>query len=201
MKRNDIVAKLRSYSPTDSLGEDNILLSKGSSAPLAEAAVLVPLIDREEGLTILLTRRTDHLRDHAGQISFPGGRKDKSDENAIATALREAEEEIGLNRDHVEVVTELAPYTTGTGFIVTPIVALIHPSARFLPDPFEVAEIFEVPLSFLLAPESRQRVSRLIADQVRLFYAFTWQRYYIWGATAGMLVNLLDRLTQNKETS
>lgn len=204
MKRHEIVDKLRMRPLVRSIFNNLEVLNldgeKRDIASLTEAAVLVPLVERERGLNVLLTKRTDHLHDHAGQISFPGGRKDETDLDAIATALREAEEEIGLKRDHVEIVAELDPYIIGTGFIVTPVVGLIDPKASFSPDPFEVAEIFEVPLSFLLEPDSRQKVSRMMADQLRLFYAFSWQHYYIWGATAGMLVNLIDILTVKRDS-
>ena len=120
------------------------------------ASVLVPLILRDEGLTVLLTQRTDHLNDHPGQISFPGGRAEPDDANATATALREAHEEIGLHARHIDVLGELPTYTTGTGFIVTPVVALIEPPFTIEADPFEVAEVFEVPLAFLMAPANHR---------------------------------------------
>ena len=115
------------------------------------ASVLVPLVLRDE-ITVLLTQRTDHLNDHPGQISFPGGRAEKSDANAVATALREAHEEIGLEAAEIEVLGSLPTYTTSTGFIVTPVVALVQPGAVLKLDPFEVAEVFEVPLSWLMDP-------------------------------------------------
>lgn len=162
--------------------------------PLTPAAVLVPLVERMQGLTVLLTRRTAHLQDHAGQISFPGGRAEPGDRDALATALREAEEEVGLPRTFVTPVGRLDTYITRTGFEVTPIVGLVASPPALAPDPFEVAEVFEVPLSFIIDPASRQRHSRLYAGQTRYFYVFPWRGYYIWGATAGMLVNLADLL-------
>jgi len=162
--------------------------------PLTRAAVLVPLVERAEGLTVLLTRRTDHLQDHAGQISFPGGRVEPGDADALATALREAEEEIGLARALVTPVGRLDTYVTRTGFEVTPVVGLVAPPPSLAPDPCEVAEVFEVPLAFILDPASRRRHSRLYAGKIRYFYVFPWRDYYIWGATAGMLVNLADLL-------
>ncbi len=159
------------------------------------ASVLVPLVQRAE-VTVLLTRRTDHLADHPGQISFPGGRAEPQDADAIATALREAEEEIGLHARHVDVLGSLSHYTTGTGFIVTPVVALIEPPFRVEPDPFEVAEVFEVPLAFLMSPVHHRRHAVQANGALREFFSMPWQsatdpaqRYFIWGATAAMLRN------------
>jgi 8-oxo-dGTP pyrophosphatase MutT (NUDIX family) len=158
------------------------------------AAVLVPLIDHQEGASVLLTRRTHDLATHAGQIAFPGGRIDAGDESPVAAALREAEEEIGLSPPAVDVVGALAPYRTGTGYLITPVVGLIAPSARFVANPAEVAEIFQVPLSFVIDRNNRQRHSRQWQGQSRHFHALPYGDYYIWGATAGMLVNLADLL-------
>jgi 8-oxo-dGTP pyrophosphatase MutT (NUDIX family) len=166
--------------------------------PLTRAAVLVPLVDRQDGLTVLLTKRTDHLHDHAGQISFPGGRIDAADADAVAAALREAEEEVGLPRERVEVIGRLDTYITRTGFEVTPVIGLVDPPTAFAPDPFEVAEVFEVPLSFIAARDSAQRHSRQFQGKTRYFYVFPWQSYFIWGATAGMLVNLADILRESR---
>jgi 8-oxo-dGTP pyrophosphatase MutT (NUDIX family) len=159
------------------------------------ASVLVPLVQREE-VTVLLTRRADHLTDHPGQISFPGGRAEPQDVDAIATALRETEEEIGLNARHIDVLGSLPQYTTGSGFVVTPVVALIEPPFAVEPDPFEVAEVFEVPLAFLMAPAHHRRHAVEAGGAMREFFSMPWhnaseprQRYFIWGATAGMLRN------------
>jgi 8-oxo-dGTP pyrophosphatase MutT (NUDIX family) len=157
------------------------------------ASVLVPLVQRDD-VTVLLTQRTDHLTDHPGQISFPGGRAEPDDADAIATALREAEEEIGLHARHIEVLGSLPTYTTGTGFIVTPVVALIEPPFSVQPDPVEVAEIFEVPLAFLMSPANHQRHGVDVAGTRREFLSMPWRaederRYFIWGATAAMLRN------------
>ena len=162
--------------------------------PLTAAAVLVPLVDRPAGMTVLLTRRTDHLLDHAGQICFPGGRLDPGDRDAAAAALREAEEEIGLPRERVAVIGRLDAYVTRTGFEVTPVVGLIDELPVLAPDPFEVAEAFEVPLAFLLDPANYRRHSRVYAGARRHFHAVPWRQHYIWGATAGMLVNLRETL-------
>lgn len=158
------------------------------------AAVLVPLVLRDEGLTILLTRRTDHLTHHPGQISFPGGRTEESDLSPVDTALRETEEEVGLARSHVDIIGSLPDYYTGTGYLVRPVVGLIAPPFELRPDPSEVAEIFEVPLAFLMDGANHQRLSAELPSGRRSFYAMPYQRFYIWGATAGMLRNLFHLL-------
>lgn len=159
------------------------------------AAVLIPLVVREARLTVLLTQRADHLSAHAGQISFPGGRHEPDDENAIATALREASEEVSLASDRVEVLGALPDYLTGTGFRVTPVVGLVHPPFSVEADTLEVADIFEVPLDFLMNPAHHQvRLLRWEQGE-RRFFAMSYPRpgagghYFIWGATAGMLRN------------
>jgi 8-oxo-dGTP pyrophosphatase MutT (NUDIX family) len=161
---------------------------------LTPAAVLVPIVTRAPGLTVLLTRRTDHLHDHAGQVSFPGGRIDPGDHDAEAAALRETEEEIGLPRRHIRLAGRLDTYVTRTGFEVTPLVGLVTPPFPITPDSFEVAEVFEVPLGLFLDPASREMHSRVFQGKERHFYAFRYDAYYIWGATAGMLVNLAEVL-------
>lgn len=161
-----------------------------SERGLTPAAVLLPLVERASGLTVLLTQRTAHLRDHAGQISFPGGRCEDSDASAVATALREAHEEVGLDSAQVEVLGQLPEYRTGTGFSIMPVVALVQPPLNLKLDDFEVAEAFEAPLSFLLDPVNRQRHSIEYKGAQREYYALPWEGYYIWGATAGMLVSL-----------
>lgn len=160
------------------------------------ASVLIPLIAREYGLQVLLTQRAAHLHHHAGQISFPGGRVDATDTSAEYTALREAQEEIGLAASQVEVLGRLPQYFTGTGFSVTPVVALVHPPYQFISDPFEVASIFEVPLTYLMNPRHHQRRQIDFPDGrgSRNFYAMPYQEYFIWGATAGMLRNLFHFL-------
>ncbi len=159
------------------------------------AAVLVALVDRPEGWFVLFTLRSADLADHAGQISFPGGRIDPEDENEDAAALREAEEEIGLPRDHVEIVGRLDTWVSGTGFIITPVVGLVRPVAHLVPSPVEVAEIFEVPLDFILDKNNHQRRSRELGGQQRHFWAVPYEHRNIWGATAGILVNLAEALT------
>ncbi|MDP2793722.1 MAG: CoA pyrophosphatase [Sulfurisoma sp.] len=159
-------------------------------AALTPAAVLVPIIERPSGLTILLTQRTAHLRDHAGQVSFPGGRCEPADGDAVATALREAEEEVGLLPSQVEVIGRLPEYRTSTGFRVTPVVGLVTPPLNLKLDDFEVADVFEPPLAFLMDPANHQRQTVEWQGAPREFWAMPWQGYYIWGATAGMLVSL-----------
>jgi 8-oxo-dGTP pyrophosphatase MutT (NUDIX family) len=162
------------------------------------ASVLVPLVQRDE-LMVLLTQRTDHLTDHPGQISFPGGRAEPTDAHATATALREAQEEIGLEPRFVDVLGSMPTYTTGTGFVVTPVVALIDPGFSVSADPFEVAEVFEVPLSFLMNPAMHRRHAVDVSGVRREFFSMPWEgvaangvprRYFVWGATAAMLRNL-----------
>jgi 8-oxo-dGTP pyrophosphatase MutT (NUDIX family) len=159
-----------------------------------DAAVLVPLVLRDEGLTVLLTRRTDHLTHHPGQISFPGGRTETSDLSPVDTALRETEEEVGLARGHVDIIGALPEYYTGTGYRITPVIGLVAPPFELRPDPSEVAEIFEVPLAFLMDGANHQRLSAELPSGRRSFYAMPYQRFYIWGATAGMLRNLFHLL-------
>ena len=157
---------------------------------LVPAAVLVPVVVRPTGPTILLTQRTAHLRDHAGQVSFPGGRCEESDVSAEATALREAEEEVGLDPGQVEILGRLPEYRTGTGFVITPVVGFVTPPLNLKLDDFEVAEVFEPPLAFLLDKSNHQRQTMEIRGQRHEFWAMPWQGYFIWGATAGMLVTL-----------
>lgn len=158
--------------------------------PLTSAAVLVPVIMRESGLTMLLTQRTAHLRDHAGQVSFPGGRCEPDDANPEATALREAHEEVGLDAQQIEVIGRLPEYRTGTGFSVIPVVGLVRTPLNLKLDDFEVAEVFEPPLDFLLDPRNHQRHQFEVRGAMREYWAMPWRGYYIWGATAGMLVSL-----------
>jgi 8-oxo-dGTP pyrophosphatase MutT (NUDIX family) len=167
--------------------------SMTTAAPTA-ASVLVALVERPEGLAVLLTQRTAHLHDHAGQIAFPGGRAERSDADAVDTALRETEEETGLHRRHIEVLGTLPLYRTGTGYAVTPVVALVAPPFTLKADPFEVAEIFEVPLAFLLDGAHHQRRSFTLQARTRTFYTMPYGRHFIWGATAGMLRNLFHFL-------
>lgn len=160
------------------------------------AAVLMPLIDHSDGMTVLLTQRTDHLSAHAGQISFPGGRFETGDVTPENTALRETEEEIGLPRTHIEVLGRLAVRETGTGYRVVPVVGVITPPISVTPDPHEVAEVFEVPLSFVLDPANHRFETRIISGIERQFYSVPYGDYYIWGLTARLLVNLSEHLAR-----
>jgi 8-oxo-dGTP pyrophosphatase MutT (NUDIX family) len=164
--------------------------------PLTTAAVLVPLVDRPHEMTVLLTQRTAHLSDHAGQISFPGGRIEAGDVDPEHAALREALEEVGLPPDHVEPIVRLDDYETRTGFLIYPVVGIVTPPFPVKLDPVEVADMFEVPLAFILDPANVRVESRMYKGYERHFYAMTFEGRYIWGATAGMLVNLSDVLTE-----
>lgn len=164
------------------------------------AAVLIPLVTRDDGVHIMLTQRAAHLHDHAGQISFPGGRIETSDATPVAAALREAQEETGLPANHVEVLGSMPPYLTATGFSIIPVVSLVTPGFQLAPDAFEVAEVFEVPLSFLMDPANhRLYEARLEDGRVRHYYGMPYGRHFIWGATAGMLRNLYHLLRNGFE--
>jgi 8-oxo-dGTP pyrophosphatase MutT (NUDIX family) len=172
-------------------------LNPGMTPPSRElrpAAVLVPLVDRAGGMTVLLTRRTAHLSAHAGQIAFPGGRIEAGDRDAGAAALRETEEEVGLPPDYVTLVGRLDTYVTGTGFEITPMVGLVRVPFPLTIDPAEVAEAFEVPLDFILDPVNHRRIERTFEDRRRVFFVLPFEDRNIWGATAGMLVNLAEVL-------
>lgn len=175
-------------------GDDDLNPGMKHPGPLIRAAVLVGLVERDEGQSVILTQRTDHLRDHGGQISFPGGRMETSDGSAEAAALREAEEEIGLAAQMVSLVGRLDRYETRTGFAVTPIVGLVNPGFEPKLDAFEVAEVFEVPLGFVLERANHERHSRVFEGRTRQFHVLRYEDRYIWGATAGMLINLYEVL-------
>lgn len=155
--------------------------------PPRDAAVLIPVIERPAGATVILTQRTDHLASHAGQISLPGGKIDPDDDGAVGAALREAEEEIGLDPRFVEPLGVLPTYLTGSGYRVAPVVALIGQQAQLVPNPDEVADVFEVPLAFLMNDANHLRQSRVFAGKPRYFYAMPYGERYIWGVTAGIL--------------
>lgn len=161
---------------------------------LTPAAVLFPIVRRMAEPTVLLTQRTAHLKDHPGQISFPGGRCEAADPSPAHTALREAAEEIGLSAAHVDILGYLPEYLTATGFRVTPVVAMVTPPFDLHLDAFEVAEAFEVPLAFLLDPANHQRHSLHYRGKLRQYYAMPYREYFIWGATAGIIMSLYKSL-------
>ncbi len=183
----------RSWAPSDFDLNPDMVADFAVMDVARPAAVLIPVIARDE-LTVLLTQRSDNLSTHAGQISFPGGRVDPEDASIIAAALREAEEEIGLDRRFVEPLGFIDSYRTGTGFRISPVVALVQPDFVLHLNPAEVADTFEVPLSFLMDQANHQRHSREWRGRVRDFYAMPYGERYIWGATAGMIKNMHMRL-------
>ncbi len=171
-------------------GDAEIVETDVPETGLIPAAVLIPIVMRGSGMTILLTQRTAHLRDHAGQVSFPGGRCEPGDAGPVATALREAHEEVGIDPAQVEILGSLPEYLTSTGFRVTPVVGFVNPPLNLRLDDFEVAEVFEPPLEFLLDAANHQRHKVDYRGAQREYWAMPWHGYYIWGATAGMLVSL-----------
>jgi len=171
-----------------------IIAQRQAAGKVTQAAVLIPLMLQPTGLSILFTQRTDHLHDHAGQISFPGGRMDAGDDTPNHAALRESEEEIGLQAQNVEIIGHLPQYLTVSGYSVTPVVGLVKPQAVYPLDVFEVADIFEVPFDFLMNPANHQIRFWESAQGRRRFYAMPYENRFIWGATAGMLRNLYHLL-------
>ena len=162
--------------------------------PARPAAVLVPLFERADGLHVLLTRRTEHVSSHKGQVAFAGGKVDPEDIDRVDTALREAEEEIGLAPSLVEVVRAVDLYRTITGYTVTPVIGVIPPDLPLVPNPHEVASIFEVPLAFLLDPANHLQVEVDWNGEPRHYWEMHYGEHRIWGATAAMIVNLSRRL-------
>lgn len=162
------------------------------------AAVLVPVVNQPEGPTLLFTQRTAHLQDHAGQISFPGGRVEPGDADRIDTALRETEEETGLSRSRIQILGRLPDYDILTGYRVTPIVGWVEPPFDLTPDPFEVADVFEVPLQFFLDPANHRRQSAMREGLLRHYFAMPYGDRNIWGATAGMLYILYQLLAAKR---
>jgi 8-oxo-dGTP pyrophosphatase MutT (NUDIX family) len=161
---------------------------------LKPAAVLIPIIERRQAMSVLFTRRADHLARHAGQVSFPGGRFHEDDADPVAAALRETEEEVGLARAFVEVRGELDRYETGTGFEIHPFVGIVREGFELKIDKSEVAEAFEVPLAFLMDPKNHEPRTSTWQGRERRYYGMTYDGHYIWGATAGILINLHQRL-------
>lgn len=160
--------------------------------PPRDAAVLIGVVQRGEGPSVVLTQRTGHLKAHAGQVAFPGGKIDPEDTDAVAAALREADEEIGLAPHMVEPLGHIAPYLTGSGYRVVPIIGAIRDDVSFRPNPDEVEDVFEVPLGFLMDPANHQKLSREWQGKRRYFYAMPYGERYIWGVTAGIIRSLYD---------
>lgn len=184
--------------PARQPGDDHVVSQRdheiaAALAAAKPAAVLIGLIARPHGTTVLLTERATHLRSHSGQVAFPGGKIDPG-EDAVEAALREAEEEIGLARKHIEPFAALDPYLSGSGYRIMPIVAEIHPPFDLAINHEEVAETFETPFAFVMNPENHQRQSREWKGAMRHYYAMPWESHYIWGVTAGILRNMYERL-------
>jgi 8-oxo-dGTP pyrophosphatase MutT (NUDIX family) len=188
--RADIVSRLASSPPVEELltADDLEKFHQNSQQPLKPAAVLLLVVNHPGDPTVVFTQRTAHLADHAGQISFPGGRSDAGDSTPERTALREAEEEVGISADRVEILGRLPEYRTSTGYSVTPIVGWAEPPLTFRPDPHEVADVFEVPLAFLLDSGNHRYESAFYKGRMRKYWAMPYGERFIWGATAGMLV-------------
>lgn len=161
---------------------------------LRDAAVLIPVVDRREGASVILTKRTEKLRSHSGQVAFPGGRIDPTDPTPEYAALRETEEEIGLAPDYIEVVGRMPDYVSGSGFRIAPILSVVRPDFRLSINPDEVDDAFEVPLSFLMNPANHNRDSRVWLEKERYFYTMPFGERYIWGVTAGIIRTLYERL-------
>ena len=188
--RAEIVSRLAASPPIEELltADDLERQATIGEGELKPAAVLILVVNHPADPTIVFTQRTAHLADHAGQISFPGGRADEGDASPERTALREAEEEIGVTADRVEILGKLPEYNTGTGYRVSPIVGWAEPPLRYAPDPHEVADVFEVPLAFLLDEGNHRYESAFFKGRMRKFWSMPYGERFIWGATAGMLV-------------
>jgi 8-oxo-dGTP pyrophosphatase MutT (NUDIX family) len=188
--REQIIRRLAQHPPLEDLmtADDLERQRENAARVLKPAAVLVLVVDHETDPTVVFTQRTAHLADHAGQISFPGGRVDEGDETAEHTALREAQEEVGLDPGRVEVLGRLPEYHTSTGFRVTPVVGWAVPPLQYQPDPHEVADVFEVPLAFLLDTRNHRYETAFYKGRLRNYWAMPFGERFIWGATAGMLV-------------
>lgn len=188
--------RLAAYQPCER-GDHTLNPDLLPAPPYRAASVLIPLLARDGGYSVLLTQRTAHLQVHPGQVSFPGGGADHGDAHAVATALREAEEEIGLAPENVSVLGTLDHYITRTGYRVTPVVGLVEPPPQWRPDSFEVEVIFEVPLAYVLTPGMLARRTLTHEGTERHFYGMTWQDFHVWGATAGMLKNFVDVISDD----
>ena len=186
--------------PVRSEAAARVLRERLDRQPVQPAAVLVPLVHRPcQGISVLLTRRSDHLKDHAGQISFPGGRIEAGDTGPADAALRETDEEVGIAPGQVDLLGYLDTYVTGTGFAVTPVVGMVDPAATPRPNPEEVAEAFEVPLPYLIDPANHRATSRVMHGSSIEFFEITYQQRRIWGATAGIIVGFYELLNSIKQ--
>ena len=165
---------------------------EGEVLHLKDAAVLIPIVDRGNEATVILTQRTQHLPSHAGQVAFPGGKVDDHDISAQGAALREADEEIGLKADFVEIFGQMRPYISSTGYRIFPVLSTVRQGFEVAANPGEVAEIFEVPLRFLMDPGNHQRKSAQWRGKQRSYFAMPYGEHYIWGVTAGILHNLYE---------
>ncbi|MCB1383836.1 MAG: CoA pyrophosphatase [Notoacmeibacter sp.] len=161
---------------------------------LRAAAVLVPVVQRAEGVRVILTQRTERLRSHSGQVAFPGGRIDPEDETAAHAALRETHEEIGIAPSEVEVIGRMPDYLTGSGYRIVPVFGVVDPGFNYALNADEVDAAFEVPLAFLMSPENHKRDSRIWNGQERFFWTMPWGERYIWGVTAGIIRTIYERL-------
>ena len=194
LTRETVIERLARPAPPPE-PEDLHVITLQEGVRVTDAAVLVPLVRRADGLSVLLTQRTAHLEDHAGQISFPGGRVESSDGSREETALRETEEEVGLARTRIAVLGRLPNYEIPSGFRITPVVGWIEPPFELKPDPFEVESVFEAPLEYFLVPANYQRREYRFRGRHRHYMAIPYEGRYIWGATAGMLYSLCRVLT------
>lgn len=185
------------YSPEEDDYGDHVLNPKFGdwivNRDLHEAAVLIPVIDRRDAATVLLTQRTEKLRSHSGQVAFPGGRIDAEDGDAETAALRETEEETGIDRGLIEVVGRMPDYITGSGYRINPVLGIVDPGFELQPNPHEVELVFEVPLAFLMDPKNHTRSSRIWNGEERYFYTMPYGDRYIWGITAGIIRALYER--------